>query len=370
MNNLNTQENATDIEKVEFRRKRVKRIKRLIVVTVFVLLVLPTILCIVMFFKMSQLQSRIEDLEYSRSLEAAMTDKYASLQTIPTQNYESESPKPTKVVATAKPQASVIPSTTSKPKPTKEVVKTKAPQATKDAVSDDTKTTLQPQATNKVVIPPVEKSSKENPKRIYLTFDDGPSTNTSRILDILKKYDVKATFFVNGKDSQLARDMYKRIVDEGHTLAMHSYSHDYEQIYSSVDAFAKDMNKLSNYLENVTGVKPKYYRFPGGSSTSLCKKDIRNYIKYLNSKGVKHFDWNAQNSDAQKTVLTKEELIANVIDGVNRHDDTIVLMHDAKSRDNTVESLPQLIELLQQSGAILLPIDDNTPSIVHIGLEE
>ena len=163
--------------------------------------------------------------------------------------------------------------------------------------------------------------------------------------------------------------MYKRIVDEGHTLAMHSYSHNYDDIYSSVKAFSNDIEKLSDYLEEVTGVRPKYYRFPGGSSNTNTKVSIKKLIKHLNSKGIKYFDWNVQNSDAQKEVLSKEELIANVITGVNRYQDSVVLMHDAKSKDNTVESLPQLIEMLLESGAQILPIDDNTPSIVHVKID-
>ena len=109
-------------------------------------------------------------------------------------------------------------------------------------------------------------NSNLNQKKVYLTFDDGPSDHTAQILDILKKHKVKATFFVVGKETEHAKKMYQRIVLEGHTLAMHSYSHNYDQIYANVGAFSKDLMKLQKYLYDLTDVKPYIYRFPGGSS--------------------------------------------------------------------------------------------------------
>lgn len=352
------------VNQVEIRRRRVKRIKRIIIITILILLILPTILCIVMFYKMSRMEKRINELEYAMKQEATLSESYVEVGNIQ--------------VTTSKPkdelEATKAPVKTDGPKKTKSPSKTLAPSSdinnTDNMTAESKPTQSAIPTTAPVTIPPLNKSDANDPKRIYLTFDDGPSNNTARILDILKEYNVKATFFVNGKKSDQAKNMYKRIVKEGHTLAMHSYSHNYSDIYSSVNAFAKDVDKLADYLEDVTGVRPKYYRFPGGSSTSQAKIDIKKLIRYLDSEGIKYFDWNVQNSDAQKTVLTKEELIANVVNGVNRHNDCIVLMHDANSRDNTVESLPQLIEMLLDSGAQILPIDDSTPMIVHVELKK
>ena len=120
-------------------------------------------------------------------------------------------------------------------------------------------------------------NSNLNQKKVYLTFDDGPSDHTAQILDILKKHKVKATFFVVGKETEYAKKMYQRIVLEGHTLAMHSYSHNYDQIYANVGAFSKDLMKLQKYLYDLTDVKPYIYRFPGGSSNH-CAKNIKPYI--------------------------------------------------------------------------------------------
>ena len=103
---------------------------------------------------------------------------------------------------------------------------------------------------------------------VYLTFDDGPSIYTEEILDILDEYQVKATFFVVGKESDAAKEALRDIVARGHTLGMHSYSHKYSELYASEEAFEADFLKLQGYLEDVTGVKSKVYRFPGGSSNT------------------------------------------------------------------------------------------------------
>ena len=110
--------------------------------------------------------------------------------------------------------------------------------------------------------------------KVYLTFDDGPSSNTSQILDILKKYNYKATFFVIGKEDEESRELYKRIVEEGHTLAMHSYSHKYNALYDSVDSFDEDFSRIQNYLFEVTGQECLFYRFPGGSSNQIGRAHV------------------------------------------------------------------------------------------------
>ena len=114
-------------------------------------------------------------------------------------------------------------------------------------------------------------------KRAYLTFDDGPSGNTGEILDILDANDVKATFFVVGRGDEYY-DTYRDIVGRGHTLALHSYTHDYDKIYASLDDFAEDIEELRNLLYDVTGVNCVYYRFPGGSSNTVSKVDMDTLI--------------------------------------------------------------------------------------------
>jgi peptidoglycan/xylan/chitin deacetylase (PgdA/CDA1 family) len=206
----------------------------------------------------------------------------------------------------------------------------------------------------------------EGTRYVYLTFDDGPSTSTNEILDILAEYDVKATFFVCGKPDARYTDVYKRIVDEGHTLGMHSYSHKYSDIYSSADAFKADMEKLRVFLYETTGVWPKYFRFPGGSSNDVSKVDIRELIDYLDTAEVTYFDWNVSAGD-DRTGANKDTIYNNIVGNVPKFKHCIVLMHDAADKKSTVEALPEIIEAIQaMDDTVIVPITDNTLPVQHI----
>lgn len=210
-----------------------------------------------------------------------------------------------------------------------------------------------------------ENADKTQVKRVYLTFDDGPSIYTGQILDILAANDVKATFFVIGRDESYY-PYYKRIVDEGHTLGMHTYTHEYGYVYSSKEAFAEDVNKLSDLLYDVTGVRSKIFRFPGGSSNTVTSEPIDEFIEYLNGEGIVYYDWNSLNGDAVTNELDPDTLVNNVMKDVRKNDTSIVLMHDLQSRHTTVESLQALIDTLKSEGYEILPIDENTPHVQHI----
>ena len=202
--------------------------------------------------------------------------------------------------------------------------------------------------------------------KVYLTFDDGPSDNTEAILDILDDYGVKATFFVVGKEDEHSKEMYKRIVEEGHTIAMHSYSHKYSDIYSSLDAFASDLDRIQNLIYDVTGVDSLYYRFPGGSSNQVSNVNMEKYIEYLDSNGITYFDWNVSSGDATSQAYSPDELVENVMQDVVKYKTSVVLMHDSDAKDATVTALPDLIETLQAQGAVLLPISEDTMLIQHM----
>lgn len=209
----------------------------------------------------------------------------------------------------------------------------------------------------------------EHPK-VYLTFDDGPSENTSKILDILKERGIKATFFVIGQEDDDSKELYRRIVAEGHTLGMHSYSHKYDAIYKSRDSFAEDMLHLQSYLKEVTGIAPTLIRFPGGSSNGVSNVDIRDLIRYVRDQGWTYFDWNVASGDATSQVYTPDELVANVMNDVVKYDTSVVLMHDSSAKGTTVDALVPMIDQLQAMGAELLPIDENTKPIQHIKAED
>jgi peptidoglycan/xylan/chitin deacetylase (PgdA/CDA1 family) len=198
-------------------------------------------------------------------------------------------------------------------------------------------------------------------KKVYLTFDDGPSMYTDDILDILAEHNVKATFFVIGNTDKRSKDLYKRIVEEGHTLGMHSYSHIYKKIYNSLEDFDKDFTKLWKLLYDTTGYKPSIFRFPGGSDNLVNKNGMEDFIRYLNKASITYYDWNVLNGDATGIEYTKEQLINNVLEGVAIKETPIVLMHDAQTKKTTVDSLPGLLDALISGGAEILPIDEDTP---------
>jgi peptidoglycan/xylan/chitin deacetylase (PgdA/CDA1 family) len=186
---------------------------------------------------------------------------------------------------------------------------------------------------------------------VYLTFDDGPSANTQSILDILDKYNVKATFFVTGQNPDYF-DMIKEISDSGHSIGVHSYTHDYSQIYTSAKAYYADLDKMNDIIEEQTGERTNLLRFPGGSSNTISwnyKVGIMSYLtEDVQKKGYQYFDWNVTSSDATGWGVSTSEIIssAEVTDGGN----LIILMHDAVGKETTVEALPKIIEYYQKLG--------------------
>ena len=209
-------------------------------------------------------------------------------------------------------------------------------------------------------------ASEGDVHKVYLTFEDGPSENTEAILNILAQYNVKATFFVVGKEDEDSQELYKRIVEEGHTLGMHSYSNKYSQIYQSKDAFEEDFNRLRDELYQVTGVESIYYRFPGGSSNQISNVPMSDFIHYLNEQGVIYYDWNISAGDAASNAYSAEEIVANVVDDVVKYKTSVVLLHDASDKSTTVEALVPMIEALNEMGAEILPIDEDTSVIQYV----
>ena len=208
-------------------------------------------------------------------------------------------------------------------------------------------------------------AKKGDEHKVYLTFDGGPDENTNEILDVLAKYNVKATFFVIGSKSDEMKAVYRRIVDEGHTLGMHSYSNSYSTIYSSSDSFEKDVTKLNAYLKKVTGEKSQYYRFPGGSNNEISNVDMSEFIHVLNEKKITYFDWNVSAGDSASD-YSVQDIVTNVTEGVSKYKTSVVLLHDGDDKSTTVEALGPLIKALQKMKAKILPIDENTNVIQYI----
>ena len=191
---------------------------------------------------------------------------------------------------------------------------------------------------------------EKNPeKTCYLTFDDGPTADiTASVLDTLKEYEVKATFFVVGKDVEEYGPLYKRIVDEGHTIGVHSYSHDYEAIYESVDAYLEDFQKISDLIEDCTGVKPEVFRFPGGSVNGYNGGVYQEIIAEMVRRGYTYYDWNVASRDTVEGLTPDDILryVAYTADEID--DDIIVLMHDGENHETTAEALPSIIKDLKR----------------------
>ena len=151
---------------------------------------------------------------------------------------------------------------------------------------------------------------------------------------------------------------------------MHCYSHKYSDIYSSLDAFQTDLERIQNLIYDTTGVECRYYRFPGGSSNKVSNTDMSAYISYLNAQGITYYDWNVSSGDATTQAFTADELVENVMADVVKYKTSIVLLHDSTAKTTTVQALPAMIEALQQSGAVILPIDEDTTVIQHVCIQQ
>ncbi|MEG1705291.1 MAG: polysaccharide deacetylase family protein [Clostridia bacterium] len=202
---------------------------------------------------------------------------------------------------------------------------------------------------------------------IYLTFDDGPSANiTPHILDILKQKNVKATFFVLNYGT-VNEYLIKRIVNEGHTIAIHGYSHVYREIYTSVDVFMNNFISLQNKIKNSTGVTTTILRFPGGSSNTVSRFNPGIMTKLTNevlNKGFHYFDWNITSGDAGE-VKTKEAVYKNVIRGLSKDKENVVLMHDFSGNYKTLYALENIIDYGNNNGYIFDKITESTPMVHH-----
>lgn len=196
--------------------------------------------------------------------------------------------------------------------------------------------------------PPEDFIIKEN--TVYLTFDDGPSQNTEMILDILKKRNVKATFFFSGGGDNAAARM-KRAADEGHAIGIHSLSHDYEEIYASAEAFLKDFNDTYSAIYEATGVKPDIFRFAGGSLNNYNRHIYQQLIAEIVRRGFVYYDWNVSGGDAVSGA-DWSSIYRSVIDGVemNSNSRAVVLLHDGAGKYATVTTVEDIIDALESKG--------------------
>ena len=296
----------------EYRRKRVRRIKRIIIMLVVILLLLPTCLSVYLIFRVSSLEKRLDVISDMQNQSVSETQVDVEEVTAETEAVSGGS--------------------------------------VSGGASDISEATPIPQGLG---------------KKVYLTFDDGPGPNTKKLLDILKKNEIKATFFVTGKTDDFSKEIYKRIVEEGHTLGMHSYSHVYEEIYASEKAFAQDLDKIYGYLYDVTGVYPKFYRFPGGSSVQDTSVPIEDLISILEERGITYLDWNVISPDIRDSSVGKVRMIKELMSDVQKYETSVVMFYDTQTQPMTIKTLTSFIKKLKKNQYEILPVDENTAPIRH-----
>lgn len=207
-------------------------------------------------------------------------------------------------------------------------------------------------------------TEQSDEKVVYLTLDDGPSKNTQAVLDILDKYNAKATFFVTGAMPEY-KDMIKKAYDKGHTIGMHTYSHDYAKVYASVDAYFQDLDQIGQLVKEEIGYVPCFIRFPGGSSNTISASYTKGIMTTLTQevqvRGYQYYDWNGSSGDG--AVRTTEQLVDQA---TSFHDNNIILLsHDSETKDTTVEALPKIIEYYQSQGYVFKALDLNSYAAHH-----
>ena len=202
------------------------------------------------------------------------------------------------------------------------------------------------------------KNKTAGEKVVYLTFDDGPGDYTNKLLDVLKKYNVKVTFFVTGKGED---SVIKRAYDEGHQIGLHTYSHDYKQIYASQEAFFKDLYKIRDRVKNITGYESNIIRFPGGTSNTVSKISMSALAKEVVNRGFYYFDWNISSGDAGGTT-TADGVYYNVINSL-KSGTSVVLQHDIKKF--SVDAVERIIQYGQANGYTFERLEETSPKIRH-----
>jgi peptidoglycan-N-acetylglucosamine deacetylase len=182
----------------------------------------------------------------------------------------------------------------------------------------------------------------KNKKVIYLTFDDGPNKYTPQILDTLKKYNMKATFFTLSGNMNANKSIVQRIIKEGHAIGLHGVTHDVKKVYASKNSILNEMNISNSTLNSLIGQVSNLIRAPYGSKPHLSKEQLET----LELSGYKLWDWNIDSGDSKSLKVTSEEIYTTTIHGIQKQKLPVVLFHD---RQSTTEALPKILEYLKQN---------------------
>lgn len=207
---------------------------------------------------------------------------------------------------------------------------------------------------------PIEQTRE---KVVYLTFDDGPGQYTDELLDILKKYNVKATFFVTAQFKSYI-PLIKREYEEGHSIAVHTLTHKWS-IYDSVETYIKDFDDMNNIIHEYTGTKSNIFRFPGGSSNTISKGHSKGVVSAIanemTKRGYVYFDWNVDSCDAAGA--NSKQIYKNVTTGIEKKNGAVVLMHDIKK--NTIAVIEDIIVYALENGYTFDTLNVSSPTVHH-----
>ena len=344
----------------EKRRRRIRFLRKLILVSIAAACLVPTCICLILAIKYDRLESRLaqarEELawyesEFGDSVLASAKGEDRALVDEP-------------LNASSSGDDSLMQSVENTEREDQD--ETIEESGTEN--SDEPENTENPDAKAEYILENAEGSESESDgvRRVYITFDDGPSSRTGDILDVLDEYGVKATFFVTGKPDSKYTEVYKRIAEDGHTMGMHSYSHKYSELYESLEGFQTDLHRLQTFIYETSGVWSTYYRFPGGSSNTVSKVDMKELINYLALENITYYDWNVASGD-DRDGITSDMIVSNVMTGVPKFDNAMILLHDASDKQATVDALPQIIEQVQaMDNTVIVPITDETLPVQHI----
>lgn len=208
--------------------------------------------------------------------------------------------------------------------------------------------------------PSILNRNESDEKIVYLTFDDGPSVNTEKILDILKENDVHATFFIISPYIEPHNKIVERAFNEGNAVGNHTHDHEFKYIYVSEDAFWKNFNMQQDFIKTITGEDCTIFRFPGGSANTLVRNAhgsefTKNIIVQLNNKGIHCYDWNVDSGDAKGNNIPSSVILQNIqkelVDKNGcKKNPAVVLMHDCMTKTTTVEALPSIIKYFKDEG--------------------
>ena len=208
----------------------------------------------------------------------------------------------------------------------------------------------------------LEESEIPKEKTIYLTFDDGPSPRTEEILDILKKHNIKATFFVvKCKDEYIP--YMKRAVEEGHMIGVHTASHKYNEIYKSVDAYLRDFTECYDFVLENTGKAPTIFRFPGGSVNNYNASTRKEIVREMTRRGFTYFDWNVESGDSASKA-SAQTIYNNVINGCKGKQRGVIIMHDSIGKNTTVEALEDIIVKFEEDGWKFASLDNTVKPMI------